>query len=324
MSKMISILVPTYNEESNIELVCERVIKVMENELPQYQFEIVFIDNNSKDSTRALIREKCASDQRIKAIFNARNFGYSRSQFYGLTQMTGDAVMLIHADLQNPPELIPEFVRKWENGAKVVIGIKNKSKENSFVYFVRGIYYKMMKAMSEVEQIEHFTDFELLDQSFIDVLRQIDDPVPYLRGIVSELGFKMEKIYYVQNKREHGKSYANFFKMYDFAMLGITAYSKTLLRMATFIGGGLAGISILVAIATFIHKIMNWDSFAVGSAATTIGVFFLGAVQIFFIGILGEYVLSINSRVIKRPWVIEEERLNFGLSDTKNEETTTL
>lgn len=315
--KTISILVPTYNEQDNVELVYDRVTEVMTKQLPNYAYELVFIDNGSEDRTRELIRGLCAKDKRVKAIFNARNFGYSRSHFYGLTQMTGDAVMLVHADLQNPPELIPEFVKKWEQGAKVVIGIKNKSKENGFVYFVRGIYYKMMKAMSEVEQIEHFTDFELLDQSFIEVLRKIDDPVPYLRGIVSELGFKMERVYYTQNKREHGKSYANFFKMYDFAMLGITAYSKTLLRMATFVGGGLAGISILVAIITFIRKLLDWNSFSLGAAATTIGVFFLGAVQLFFIGILGEYVLSINSRVIKRPLVIEESRINF---DTDVEE----
>ena len=315
--KTISILVPTYNEQDNVELVYDRVTEVMTKQLPNYAYELVFIDNGSEDRTRELIRGLCAKDKRVKAIFNARNFGYSRSHFYGLTQMTGDAVMLVHADLQNPTELIPEFVKKWEQGAKVIIGIKNKSKENGFVYFVRGIYYKMMKAMSEVEQIEHFTDFELLDQSFIEVLRKIDDPVPYLRGIVSELGFKMERVYYTQNKREHGKSYANFFKMYDFAMLGITAYSKTLLRMATFVGGGLAGISILVAIITFIRKLLDWNSFSLGAAATTIGVFFLGAVQLFFIGILGEYVLSINSRVIKRPLVIEESRINF---DTDVEE----
>ncbi|MGI5987245.1 MAG: glycosyltransferase family 2 protein [Dysosmobacter sp.] len=318
--KTISILVPTYNEQDNVELVYDRVTEVMTKQLPNYAYELVFIDNGSEDRTRELIRGLCAKDKRVKAIFNARNFGYSRSHFYGLTQMTGDAVMLVHADLQNPPELIPEFVKKWEQGAKVIIGIKNKSKENGFVYFVRGIYYKMMKAMSEVEQIEHFTDFELLDQSFIEVLRKIDDPVPYLRGIVSELGFKMERVYYTQNKREHGKSYANFFKMYDFAMLGITAYSKTLLRMATFVGGGLAGISILVAIITFIRKLLDWNSFSLGAAATTIGVFFLGAVQLFFIGILGEYVLSINSRVIKRPLVIEESRINFDTDVEENEQ----
>lgn len=320
--KTISILVPTYNEEENIQLVYDRVVSVMEKELSQYAFELVFVDNASTDRSRILIQELCQKDKRTKAIFNAKNFGYSRSHFYGLTQMRSDAVMLIHADLQNPPELIPQFVEKWERGAKVIIGIKNKSKENGFVYFVRGIYYKLMKHMSEVEQIEHFTDFELLDKSFIQVLRDIDDPVPYLRGIVSEFGFGMEKIYYTQDKREHGKSYANFFKLYDFAMLGITSYSKALMRMATFVGSGLAGICFIVALVTFVKKLLWWDSFSAGSAATSIGVFFLGAVQIFFIGILGEYILSINSRVIKRPLVIEERRINFGEELQENEDAT--
>ena len=319
--KTISILVPTFNEEENIPLVYSHVVSVMEEELSQYKFELVFVDNASTDESRVLIQALCNKDKRVKAIFNAKNFGYSRSHFYGLTQMTGDAVMLIHADLQNPPELIPKFVEKWEQGAKVIIGIKNKSRENGIVYFIRGIYYKLMKHMSEVEQIEHFTDFELLDQSFIQVLRDIDDPVPYLRGIVSELGFGMEKIYYTQNKREHGKSYANFFKMYDFAMLGITSYSKTMMRMATFIGGGLGGVCFLVALVTFIKKMLYWENFSIGTAATTIGVFFLGAVQLFFIGILGEYILSINSRVIKRPLVIEECRINFEEQMPKAEGT---
>ena len=319
--KTISILVPTFNEEENIPLVYSHVVSVMEEELSQYKFELVFVDNASTDESRVLIQALCNKDKRVKAIFNAKNFGYSRSHFYGLTQMTGDAVMLIHADLQNPPELIPKFVEKWEQGAKVIIGIKNKSRENGIVYFIRGIYYKLMKHMSEVEQIEHFTDFELLDQSFIQVLRDIDDPVPYLRGIVSELGFGMEKIYYTQDKREHGKSYANFFKMYDFAMLGITSYSKTMMRMATFIGGGLGGVCFLVALVTFIKKMLYWENFSIGTAATTIGVFFLGAVQLFFIGILGEYILSINSRVIKRPLVIEECRINFEEQMPKAEGT---
>lgn len=309
--KTLSILIPTYNEEENIIRVYNRVVAVMEKELSGLRFEIVFIDNCSQDKSRTLIRELCEKDDRVKAIFNARNFGYSRSHFYGLTQMTGDAVMLVHADLQNPPELIPEFVKKWETGAKVIIGVKKTSRENKVVWFARSIYYKIMKAMSEVEQIEHFTDFELLDKDFIEVLRQIDDPVPYLRGIVSELGFKMEKIYYDQNKREHGKSYANFFKLYNFAMLGITSYSKTLLRAATFVGAGISAISFIVAIMAFINKIFHWDNFPAGMAATSIGVFFLSGVQIFFIGILGEYVLSINSRVIKHPLVIEEARINF-------------
>ena len=309
--KTISILIPTYNEEENITLAYQRVTSVMKGLVSKYNYEIVFIDNGSTDKSRDMIRELCKEDRRVKAIFNAKNFGYSRSHFYGLTQMTGDAVVLVHADLQNPPELIPKFVEKWENGAKVVIGIKNKSRENGIVYFVRGIYYKLMKHMSEVEQIEHFTDFELLDQSFIQVLKTIDDPLPYLRGIVSEMGFGMEKIYYTQDKRTHGKSHANFFKLYDFAMLGITSYSKALMRMSTFVGIGLGGICTLVAFVTFIKKLLNWDSFSAGAAATVIGIFFLGAVQLFFIGILGEYILSINARVIRRPLVIEERRTNF-------------
>lgn len=311
MMKTISILIPTYNEEENITLAYQRVTSVMKGLVSKYNYEIVFIDNGSTDKSRDMIRELCKEDRRVKAIFNAKNFGYSRSHFYGLTQMTGDAVVLVHADLQNPPELIPKFVEKWENGAKVVIGIKNKSRENGIVYFVRGIYYKLMKHMSEVEQIEHFTDFELLDQSFIQVLKTIDDPLPYLRGIVSEMGFGMEKIYYTQDKRTHGKSHANFFKLYDFAMLGITSYSKARMRMSTFVGIGLGGICTLVAFVTFIKKLLNWDSFSAGAAATVIGIFFLGAVQLFFLGILGEYILSINARVIRRPLVIEERRTNF-------------
>lgn len=311
MVKTISILIPTYNEEENIMLAYQRVTSVMKNLISKYSYEIVFIDNGSTDKSREIICKLCQKDCQVKAIFNAKNFGYSRSHFYGLTQMTGDAVILVHADLQNPPELIPNFIEKWENGAKIVIGIKNKSRENGIVYFMRGIYYKLMKHMSEVEQIEHFTDFELLDQSFIRVLKTIDDPLPYLRGIVSEMGFGMEKIYYTQDKRTHGKSYANFFKMYDFAMLGITSYSKALMRMSTFVGVGLGGICILVALVTFIKKLLNWDSFSAGAAATVIGIFFLGAVQLFFLGILGEYILSINARVIRRPLVIEERRINF-------------
>ena len=311
MMKTISILILTYDEEENITLAYQRVTSVMKGLVSKYNYEIVFIDNGSTDKSRDMIRELCKEDRRVKAIFNAKNFGYSRSHFYGLTQMTGDAVVLVHADLQNPPELIPKFVEKWENGAKVVIGIKNKSRENGIVYFVRGIYYKLMKHMSEVEQIEHFTDFELLDQSFIQVLKTIDDPLPYLRGIVSEMGFGMEKIYYTQDKRTHGKSHANFFKLYDFAMLGITSYSKALMRMSTFVGIGLGGICTLVAFVTFIKKLLNWDSFSAGAAATVIGIFFLGAVQLFFLGILGEYILSINARVIRRPLVIEERRINF-------------
>lgn len=309
--KKISVLVPTFNEQDNIPFVYQEVTAVMQKELARYDYELVFIDNDSQDNSRALIEELCRNDNRVKAIYNAKNFGYSRSHFYGLTQMTGDAVMLLHADLQNPPEMIPEFVEKWEQGAKVVIGIKTESRENPILWFFRSCYYYMMKKISDVEQIEHFTDYELLDSSFIEVLRKIDDPMPYLRGIVSEMGFGVEKIYYKQNKRKRGKSYAGFFKMYDFAMLGITSYSKTLMRMATFIGGGMAIISFILGMVIIIQKLMAWDSYDLGVAAIGVGVFILGAVQLFFIGILGEYILSINTRTMKRPLVIEKMRINF-------------
>ena len=238
MKKKLTILIPTYNEEANILMGYERCVNVMENELPHLDFEILYIDNHSTDKTRELIRGLCEKDPRVKAIFNAKNFGYIRSPFYGLLQTTGDAVMMIHADMQNPPEKIPEFVSKWENGAKVVIGIKPKSKENPVLYAIRGIYYKMMRLMSQIEQVEQFSDYELLDKDFVEVLRQIDDPTPYLRGLVMEYGYNLEKVYYTQNKREYGKSHASFAMLYDYAMLGITSYSKTLLRAATFVGGG--------------------------------------------------------------------------------------
>ena len=317
MKKKISILIPTFNEEENIPIAYERIKNIMDGQLPKYDYEIVFIDNYSEDHSRDEIQALCLKDNKVKAIFNARNFGYSRSHYYGLTQMNGDAVMLIHADLQNPPELIPKFVKKWEDGAKVVIGIKNKSEENPFVYLVRSAYYKLMKHIGEVEQIEHFTDYELLDQSFIQVLKKVEDPLPYLRGIVSEYGIRMDRIYYTQEKRKHGKSWANFFKLYDFAMLGITSYSKALLRIATFVGSFIGLLCLITAIYVFIQKLLNWETYSVGIASLVVGVFFLGAVQLFFIGILGEYVLSINSKIVKRPLVVEERRINFDESEGK-------
>ena len=310
--KTITIVVPTYNEQENISIAYEEIIKVFKEKLSNYQYEILFIDNDSTDNTRDLIRSLAQKDNQVKAIFNARNFGQARSHFYGLTQAEGDCAILLHADLQNPPEVIVDFVKEWEKGAKVVIGIKDNSKENPILFFLRTCYYKIMKLISEIEQIQHFSDFELLDRDFIQVLRELHDPSPYLRGIVSELGFKMARVHYNQNKREHGKTHANFRTLYDFAMNGITSYSKSILRVATLIGAGLSGISILIAIITLVRKLIFWDTFQAGIAAIGVGVFFLGSVQLFFIGLLGEYILSINTRILNRPLVIEEERINFN------------
>ncbi|MDR2884073.1 MAG: glycosyltransferase family 2 protein [Deferribacteraceae bacterium] len=309
--KTITIVIPTYKEEKNIQYSYDEVTRLMTEKLPHYNYEIMYVDNCSPDSTQQLIEELCEKDSHVKAIFNARNFGQGRSHFYALTQAEGDCAVLLHADMQNPPSVIPEFVKEWENGAKVVIGIKEASKECPLLFFMRTVYYKVMKHTSDVEQIEHFSDFELLDKDFIKVLRELDEPVPYLRGIISELGFKMKRIKYVQNKREHGKTTASFKSLYDFGMVGITSYSKFIMRLATIFGTVLGACSMLVALITFVMKLIFWDKFPAGVAAMNIGVFFLGSVQLFFIGLLGEYILNINMRVMRRPLVIEDRRINF-------------
>lgn len=309
--KTITVVMPTYNEEANIMAAYHAVVKVMMEQLPDYNFELMFIDNDSTDATRGMIRKLCEEDRRVKAIFNARNFGQARSHFYGLKEAQGDCAVLLHADLQNPPEVIANFVREWEKGAKVVVGIKDNSKENKLLFLLRTLYYKVMAKISDVEQIQHFSDFELLDKDFLKVLRNLHDPLPYLRGIVSELGFKMARVHYTQNKRERGKTSANFRNLYDFGMNGITSYSKAIMRLATIIGFFLSAASAVIAIATLIIKLINWESFQTGIAAISVGVFLLGSVQLFFIGLLGEYVLNINTRVMDRPLVIEEERINF-------------
>ena len=311
MNKLITIVIPTYNEEENIFPAFKEVTTLMNDKLPNYNYEIMFIDNDSTDNTRKLIEQLCDKDKNVKAIFNARNFGQARSHFYGLTQAQGNCAILLHADLQNPPSIIPKFIDAWENGAKIVAGIKDNSKENRIMFFLRSCYYRFMAKVADVEQIQHFSDFELLDKEFIDVLRNLNDPLPYLRGIVSELGMRMKRVHYSQNKREKGKTTANWNIIYDFAMLGITSYTKSIMRLATKFGLILSLISAIIAIITFIVKLIHWDSFPTGMAATSIGVWFLGSVQLFFIGLLGEYVLNINTRIMNRPLVIEERRINF-------------
>jgi glycosyltransferase involved in cell wall biosynthesis len=308
---LINVVIPTYNEEENVTPLSEAIIKVISERLPEYDYEIIFIDNYSKDRTRKVIYGLCDGNKKIKAIFNAKNFGQIRSPFYGLIQSTGDCNILMCADFQDPPELIYDFVKEWEKGNKIVIGIKTKSHENKLMYFFRSCYYGIIKKIAEVEQIAQFTGFGLYDKSFIDVLKKLEDPNPYMRGIIAELGFERAEVKYTQPKRLHGKSKNDFFSLYDYAMVGITSYSKALMRMATFVGFFLAGASIIAAIVYLILKLVYWNRFAAGMTPLIIGVFFMGAVQIFFIGILGEYILSINTRVMKRPLVVEEKRINF-------------
>lgn len=309
--KKISVLIPCYNEEENVVPISQAVVETLERDLPQYDYELVFIDNDSHDSTRDLLRELCSQNPRIKAIFNAKNFGQFNSPYYGMLQVTGDCVIEMVADFQDPVELIPKYVKEWENGYKIVIGIKTSSKESRIMYWLRSCYYKLIKKLSDVEQIEHFTGSGLYDREFIEILRNLNDPTPFLRGIVAELGYRRKEIPYEQPQRRAGKTSNNFYKLYDAAMLSITSYTKVGLRLATIFGSLCSAVSMVVALVYLVMKLMYWDRFPAGMAPLLIGMCFLGSIQIFFIGLVGEYILSINSRVMKRPLVVEEERINF-------------
>jgi len=317
--KKISILVPTYNEEENVRPLSEAVIQVIQQQLSNYQYEMVFIDNCSSDRTESVLTELCSENANIKAIFNSKNFGQFNSPYYGLCQTTGDCTILLCADFQDPVDMIPQFVHEWENGYKIVCGIKTTSKENRIVYFLRSCYYKTIKKMSSVEQIEHFTGFGLYDKSFIDTLRKLDDPTPFLRGIVAELGPKRKEIPYEQAKRRAGKTSNNWYKLYDAAMLSFTSYTKIGLRIATILGFIFSAIGFTVALIYLIMKLIYWNTFAAGMAPILIGVFLFSSIQLFFIGLMGEYIMNINTRIMHRPLVIEEKRLNFYQPEKKND-----
>ena len=309
--KKISILIPTYNEEDNVIPLSNSIVNIFDQQLIDYQYEIIFIDNCSKDSTREKLEKLCRNNHNIKAIFNVRNFGQFNSPFYGLCQTTGDCTVLMCADFQEPPEMIVKFVNEWEKGHKIVLGIKTSSKENKIMYWLRSLYYKAIKKFSEVEQIEHFTGFGLYDKSFIDVMRTLDDSTPFLRGIVAELGPERKEIPYKQQQRRAGKTKNNWASLYDAAMLSFTSYTKVGLRIATILGFIFSALSLVIALIYLILKLVLWSKFPMGMAPILIGVFTLGSLQLFFIGLLGEYIININSKVMKRPLVVEEKRINF-------------
>jgi glycosyltransferase involved in cell wall biosynthesis len=315
--KKISVLIPCYNEAENVGPISRAVTEILEKELPRYDYELVFIDNDSTDGTRDIIRGLCADNPRIKAILNARNFGQFNSPYYGMLQVTGDCVIEMVADFQDPVEMIPKYIHEWEKGYKIVIGIKTSSKENRLMYWLRSCYYKTIKKLSDVEQIEHFTGSGLYDREFIEVLRSLDDPTPFLRGIVAELGYRRKEIPYEQPRRRAGKTHNNFYRLYDAAMLSVTSYTKAGLRLATIFGSICAVVSMIIALVYLVMKLILWDRFPAGMAPMLIGMLFLGSVQLFFIGFLGEYIMSINQRVMKRPLVIEEERINFNEEEKK-------
>lgn len=309
--KKISILIPCYNEVDNVEPMSEAVVKILETELPAYTYELVFIDNCSQDGTREKLEDICGGNKRIKAIFNVTNFGQFNSPFYGMCQTTGDCTICMSCDFQDPVEMIPVFVAEWEKGYKIVGGIKTQSRENRLIYFLRSIYYKMIHNMSDVKMIEHFTGFGLYDRTFIELLRHLDDPIPFLRGIVAEYNFKRKDVTFIQEKRKYGKTKNNFWSLYDAAMLSITSYTKVGLRLAILLGFVSSAISLLIAVIYLILKLTNWNNFQAGNAPMILGVYIIGSLQLFFIGLLGEYILNINTRVIHRPLVIEEKRINF-------------
>lgn len=309
--KKIGIVIPCYNEQENIVGICKAVENEIVNSLPQYDYEILVIDNCSTDNTRVLVREICKQNKKIKAILNAKNFGQFNSPYYAILQSSGDCVIPICADFQDPVEMIPKFVKEWEAGYKIVCGIKSASKENKIMRFFRTCYYKIIKKLSPIEQIEHFTGFALYDKSFVDVLRDLKDPTPFIRGIVAELGFKRKDIEYTQQKRAAGKTHNNFFTLYDAAMLSFTSYTKAGLRIATFVGFSAAILSFLVGVLYLSMKLVWWDRFPGGTAPTIIILSFLCSLQLFFLGFLGEYIMNMNARLMNRPLVVEEERLNF-------------
>ena len=311
--KKISIMIPCFNEVENIDAITEAVVNELTTNLPLYDYEVIVIDNASTDGTRDHIEKICEGNHKIKAIFNVTNFGQFNSPFHAMCQCSGDCVITICADFQDPVELIPVFVKKWEAGHKIVSGVKTSSKENGFVYFLRTVYYKLIKNMSSVKMIEHFTGFGLYDHTFIELLRQLGDPIPFVRGIVAEYGegFNMVEVEYEQPQRRAGKTHNNFYTLYDAAMLSFTSYTKVGLRIATFVGLITSGISFIVAMVYLIMKLSNWNGFQAGNAPITIGVFLIGGIQLLFLGLLGEYILNINTRVIHRPLVVEEKRINF-------------
>lgn len=311
--KLISVVTPCYNEEDNVDDLYQQV-KAVFAALPAYRYEHIFIDNASTDKTVEKLKAIAAVDSNVKIIVNSRNFGHIRSPYHGLLQANGDAVISIVADLQDPPTLIADFISKWEQGYKIVIGVKPESQESRLMFAIRRLGYHWIGKIADVKLIKNFTGFGLYDRNVISVLRMYDDPYPYFRGMIADIGFDVAEIPYNQPRRKRGFTKNNFYTLYDIGMLGITSYSKIPLRLAAMGGFFLSVLSLLISVVFLILKLMFWNRFNAGMAPVMIGLFFFSSVQLFFIGLLGEYIASINTRVMKRPLVIEKERINF--SDT--------
>ena len=309
--KLISVISPCYNEEGNVKVLTDRVRELFAG-MPQYRYEHIIIDNHSSDATVDILRGIAASDPNVKVIVNARNFGHLRSPQHALLEAQGDAVVVLLSDLQDPPELIVEFLREWEAGYPIVAAVKSSSEENGIMYKIRSIYYKTIARLTDVKVLEHFTGFGLYDRKVVDILRNdFRDPYPYFRGQIAEIGLPHKIIHYHQLRRKRGITKNNFYSLYDMAILGITNLSKVPLRLVVFVGFIFAGLSLVAGFAYLIAKLIFWNSFNLGLAPTMVGLFFLGSVQLISLGVIGEYVGSIHTIVQSRPRVTEKERINF-------------
>lgn len=308
--KHLTIVSGCYNEAANLPEFLRRIWAVTAG-FPNYQWNVLLIDNASTDDSEKILREAAAAEPRLKVIFNARNFGHIRSPYHGILQAPGDAVIFLASDLQDPPELIEQFIPLWENGSRVVAAVKNESEESPLFFLVRKIYYRIVARLADVDLLLNFTGYGLYDRRTVEYLRASEDPYPYLRGQISEIGFPVARVPFVQPRRKRGFSKNNFYTLYDIAMLGFTNHTKVPLRLATIAGFTMALFCFGVSLGYLIYKLINWDSFQLGLAPIVVGLFFIGSVQLFFIGVLGEYIGAIHTKVTKRPLVVERERLNF-------------
>lgn len=309
--KKISIVTACYNEEENIEELYTQVKRVMEEKVSKYSYEHIFIDNSSEDRTVEILKRIAQEDKNVKIIVNSRNFGHIKSPTHGLFQATGDAVISVVADLQDPPEMIPEFIKKWEEGNDIVLAMKRDSEEHGVMFKVRELYYELLSRLSEVRIFKNCTGFGLFDAKVMTALKSMDDPYPFFRGMLAEAGYKVSLLPYDQPVRVRGVTKNNFYSLYDMGMLGIINNSKVPLRMAIFLGVFSGVVSFFVGIGYLLAKLIFWDSMSVGIAPLLIISSFMFSVMLFFIGIIGEYIGAIYTQVLKRPLVFEKERINF-------------
>lgn len=311
--KKISLVSSCYNEEENLDTLYERVTKAIEPFCDKYEFEYILLDNGSTDKTEQKLRELAQKDKRIKVILNTRNFGHIRSPYYGMIQSSGEAIIYLASDLQDPPELIKDFIEKWEQGYKIVLGKKTKSEETLLMFLIRSSYYEFLSRIADDDSglVKNCTGFGLYDKKVIDIIKNMQDPYPYIRGLICDIGYEKAFVEFTQPARKRGITKNNFYTLYDNAMLGIVKHSKVPLRIMTFLGFGFSFLSLLTAFLYFILKLIFWEQFTLGMAPIIISLFFFASVQLFCLGVLGEYIGAIYTRVNTKPVVVEKERINF-------------